>query len=53
MPRFYRALRDGHGPAEAIRLAMPHVREAFDHPYFWAPFVVVGDGRMSLAAPAS
>jgi CHAT domain-containing protein/tetratricopeptide (TPR) repeat protein len=48
MPRFYGALRDGHGPAEAIRLAMPHVREAFDHPYFWAPFVVMGDGRRPI-----
>jgi CHAT domain-containing protein len=36
-----------------MRLAMHDVREAFDHPYFWAPFVVVGDGRRSLTAPAS
>jgi CHAT domain-containing protein len=53
MPRFYGALRDGHGPAEAIRLAMPHVREAFDHPYFWAPFVVMGDGRRPITAPTA
>ena len=39
MPRFYSALRAGHGPSEAMRQAMHDVREAFDHPYFWAPFV--------------
>jgi len=53
MPRFYEAIRAGHGAAEAMRLATQAVREHFDHPYFWAPFVVVGDGRRQLAAPAS
>jgi CHAT domain-containing protein/tetratricopeptide (TPR) repeat protein len=53
MPRFYSALRDGHGPSEAMRRAMHDVREAFDHPYFWAPFVVVGDGGRQLTAPGA
>ena len=53
MPRFYRALRDGHGPSDAIRLAMANVRATFDHPYYWAPFIVVGDGQRQLGAAAA
>ncbi|MGE3913134.1 MAG: CHAT domain-containing protein, partial [Chloroflexota bacterium] len=44
MERFYRSLRTGAAPAEALREAMLAIREQYDHPYFWAPFMVVGDG---------
>lgn len=47
MGRFYGSLRDGAAPAEALRAAMLAIREQYDHPYFWAPFVVVGDGLTS------
>jgi len=46
MVEFHRQLRNGKKPAEALRKAEltlmrdPH----FSHPYYWAPFVVVGAG---------
>lgn len=44
MERFYVELRGGQGAAAALGAAMADVRAAFDHPYFWAPFVVIGHG---------
>jgi CHAT domain-containing protein len=44
MESFYTSLRTGMAPAVALRDAMLALREQYDHPYFWAPFVVVGDG---------
>jgi CHAT domain-containing protein len=44
MERFYAGLRGGAAPAEALRTAMRAIREQYDHPYFWAPFTVIGDG---------
>lgn len=48
MPIYYAGLRAGLGPSEALRRAMNETRAAFDHPYYWAPFIVVGDGRRGL-----
>jgi CHAT domain-containing protein len=47
MERFYAGLRAGRPPAEALRAAMLATRDQYDHPYFWAPFTVVGDGLTS------
>ncbi|MDP9485919.1 MAG: CHAT domain-containing protein [Actinomycetota bacterium] len=53
MERFYGALLD-HGTcaaavdkASALRLAQRHVMgiKGFEHPYFWSPFVLMGDWR--------
>jgi CHAT domain-containing protein len=44
MERFYASLRTGEPPAVALRAAMLQIREQYDHPYFWAPFMVIGDG---------
>ena len=44
MERFYASLRTGEPPAVALRAAMLAIRDRYDHPYFWAPFMVVGDG---------
>ena len=44
MVDFHRHLRNGAGKAEALRLAqvaMLHDRP-FRHPFYWAPFVIVG-----------
>ena len=32
---------------------MLELREQYDHPYFWAPFVVVGDGLTRSDASAA
>ena len=43
MRAFYGQLaRDGH-KGRAMTAAMQEVREAWPHPYFWAPFALVGD----------
>jgi CHAT domain-containing protein/tetratricopeptide (TPR) repeat protein len=46
MVGFHRRLQQGKSPAEALRLAeLSLLRDPrFAHPYFWAPFVVVGAG---------
>jgi CHAT domain-containing protein len=49
MTRFYQALADGRGAAEALRIAQLALLEERDGlPYFWAPFQVVGHGDWSL-----
>ena len=42
MEEYYGRLRDGAGPAEALRGAQLASKEAYPHPYYWAPFVLVG-----------
>ena len=50
MERFYASLRTGEPPAAALRAAMLAIRDRYDHPYFWAPFMVIGDGLTAGAA---
>jgi CHAT domain-containing protein/tetratricopeptide (TPR) repeat protein len=47
MTEFYARLLDGETKAEALRRAqLALLRDpATSHPYYWAPFVVVGDAR--------
>ena len=47
MTRFYSALLAGTGKAEALRQAQLAVMrsEGFSHPFFWSPFILVGDWR--------
>jgi CHAT domain-containing protein len=46
MKQFYRHMRDGQSPGDALRLAKLDMLHsgipAYRHPYFWAPFVLVG-----------
>jgi CHAT domain-containing protein len=46
MVNFHRRLRDGLAPAEALREASLALAKtlAYRHPFYWAPFVVVGIG---------
>jgi len=44
MTGFYQNLLAGRGRAEALRTAAQAVRAAHPHPYYWAPFVLVGAG---------
>jgi CHAT domain-containing protein len=41
MESFY-AFISKHGRAEALRRAMIEIRDEFPHPYYWAPFVLIG-----------
>ena len=42
MRRFYRSAADGMAMPEAARSAAEAVREVWPHPYYWAPFMLVG-----------
>jgi tetratricopeptide (TPR) repeat protein len=42
MQRFYAHLETGRGVAAAMRLAQIEQRQELPHPYYWAPFVVIG-----------
>jgi CHAT domain-containing protein len=42
MEKYYERLRDGAGPAAALRTAQLALKEQFPHPYYWAPFVLIG-----------
>jgi CHAT domain-containing protein/uncharacterized protein HemY len=49
MAHFYRGLKAGKGKAASLRqaeLTLLHGRDArYSHPYYWAPFVLIGDWR--------
>lgn len=42
MREFYRGLAARLSPARAMRAAMIDVRKRYPHPFFWAPFQVIG-----------
>jgi tetratricopeptide (TPR) repeat protein len=46
MLQFYTHLRAGKGKAEALRLAQNYVRVKKKAPYYWAAFVLTGDGGL-------
>jgi tetratricopeptide (TPR) repeat protein len=42
--RFFGYLKDGKTPRLALRLAREDIRRAgYEHPFFWAPFILIGD----------
>ncbi|MCF8063436.1 MAG: CHAT domain-containing protein, partial [Deltaproteobacteria bacterium] len=46
MTAFYRSwTTEGASPPEALRRAQAHLRSlpGYEHPFHWAPFVVIGD----------
>lgn len=44
MEHFYTHLRSRMAVAEALRLAQMDIRVEYPHPYYWAAFVLTGDG---------
>jgi CHAT domain-containing protein len=48
MKRFYTHLRSGIALAQALRQAQIEVRAEYPHPYYWAAFVLTGDGRVPV-----
>ena len=52
MVEYYIRLRRGEGRVDAMRAAMEKVRQQYAHPYYWAPFIVLGeDGPLSSCNP--
>ncbi len=49
---FFRHLKEGKSKLEALRLARNEIREGgYDHPFFWAPFILVGEVDRSSHEP--
>ena len=44
MVEFYTQLTLGHAKAEAMQTACIRLRERYPHPYYWAPFLLIGKG---------
>jgi CHAT domain-containing protein len=42
MMDWYQRLSEGQGRAVALRAAQQSLREQYRHPYYWAPFVLIG-----------
>jgi CHAT domain-containing protein len=42
MTSFYKLLLAGHAPAEALRGAQLELLKQQQHPFFWAPFILMG-----------
>ena len=42
MKLFYEKLGASPNKAEAVRRAMAEIRREYRHPFYWAPFVLVG-----------
>jgi CHAT domain-containing protein len=42
MKLFYTRMKTSRNKAEALQSAMREIREAYPHPFYWAPFVLVG-----------
>jgi CHAT domain-containing protein/tetratricopeptide (TPR) repeat protein len=47
MTSFYRRLCDHHGKAVALQGAMIELRGHYPHPYYWAPFMLIGKAYSS------
>lgn len=43
MKSFYRHLFRCDNKAEAVRLSLQELRQKYPHPYYWAPFVMIGN----------
>ena len=44
MARFYRHLQAGKSRTEALSLARQEIKARYPHPFFWAPFILHGEG---------
>jgi CHAT domain-containing protein len=43
---FFRGLKDGKSKSEALASAKDEIRrKGFDHPFFWAGFILVGESN--------
>jgi len=42
MKAFYGHTQSGVNKAAALQLAMRELRERYPHPFYWAPFILVG-----------
>ncbi|MFH1112727.1 MAG: CHAT domain-containing tetratricopeptide repeat protein [Pseudomonadota bacterium] len=51
---FFSHLKAGRNKIVSLKLAREHLREnGYDHPFFWAPFILVGDAQTSEKGSAN
>ena len=43
MRQMYTNMKAGETKSKALRKAQLVIKEAYGHPYYWAPFVLMGD----------
>jgi CHAT domain-containing protein len=51
MTTFYRRMAEGQTAAVASRDALRNLRSKYEHPYYWAPFCLVGDWNVGVLEP--
>ena len=44
MEIFYRNIKDGKNRADALKLARKEIKSRYPHPFYWAVFVLYGEG---------
>ena len=44
MHNWYAEMRKGTSRAESLKIAQLALKSKFAHPYYWAPFMIVGQG---------
>ena len=52
MTAFYQALKGGQPVHQALRAAQLNMMATWRHPYYWAPFMLVGNPELTLCDPA-
>jgi CHAT domain-containing protein len=50
MKGFYKLLREGRRPRAALREATLRLKQQQPHPYYWAPFVMIGSNEAIFAS---
>lgn len=51
MTMFYGRMAEGQTAAVASRDALRNLRNKYEHPYYWAPFCLVGDWNVGVPEP--
>lgn len=51
MTTFYQRMAEGQTAAMASRAALQNLRNKYEHPYYWAPFCLVGDWNVKTLVP--
>ncbi|MBL9040528.1 MAG: CHAT domain-containing protein [Myxococcales bacterium] len=51
MVGFFTELMRGHGRVKALHLAARAVRKTHEHPYYWAPFIAIGNAGPLIGIP--
>jgi len=51
MKAFYGQLQTGRSKAQAAQVAMRELRDRYPHPFYWAPFALIGNVHPGIQGP--